>query len=265
MFDMFSDPTVWASVAALTLMEIVLGVDNIIFISILASRLPDAQRGRARMIGLILAGAIRIALIFMIGWIIGLEHPLFKIAAHDVTGRDLILMGGGLFLIYKSTREIHHKLEGPDEAEDAAHAGNGFVRTVVQISLLNLVFSLDSIVTAVGMTEHVVVMIIAVVLSLGFMFVVGRPVGDFVMRHPSVKMLALSFLLLIGFSLAMEAMHFEIPKAYVYSAMAFSIFVEMLNIAAKKRNERKRQQKPVHLRRNVVGMRLRRFDRRLSD
>ncbi|HVZ40136.1 MAG TPA: TerC family protein [Candidatus Kapabacteria bacterium] len=265
MFNIFSDPTVWASIAALTLMEIVLGVDNIIFISILASRLPEQRRGRARLIGLILAGAIRIALIFMIGWIIGLENPLFKVSGHDVTGRDLILMGGGLFLIYKSTKEIHHKLEGPDEADGNEHNGNGFVQTVIQIGLLNLVFSLDSIVTAVGMTEYVIVMIIAVVLSLGFMFVVGRPVGDFVMRHPSVKMLALSFLLLIGFSLAMEAVHVEIPKAYIYSAMAFSIFVEMLNIAAKRRSEGKRQQRPVHLRRNVVGMKLRRFDRRFSD
>lgn len=256
MLDLFTNPAVLASVAALTLMEIVLGVDNIIFISILASRLKADEQPRARLIGLALAGGIRIALIFMIGWIIGLQHPLFSVSDHPVSGRDLILMCGGLFLIYKATREIHLKLEGPDEAGEAAHGHDGFGRTVLQISLLNLVFSLDSIVTAVGMTEHVEVMIVAVGLSLGFMFVVGGPVGRFVMRHPTVKMLALAFLLLIGVSLAAESLHAEIPKPYLYSAMAFSVFVEALNIFASRRKKGEKKKTPVHLRRNVAGVKL---------
>ncbi len=257
MLELFTEPAVLASLAALTVMEIVLGVDNIIFISILASRLPNETRSKARMLGLILAGAIRVALIFMIGWIIGLEHPLFSMFDHAISGRDLILLGGGIFLVYKATKEIYHKLEGPDDADAGAKAHESFLQTVVQISLLNLVFSLDSIVTAVGMTDHVEVMIVAVVISLGFMFWVGRPVGDFVMRHPSVKMLALSFLLLIGVSLGAEAFHSTIPKPYLYSAMAFSVFVEMLNIASKRRKQRKADMlEPVHLRQNVVGMNL---------
>lgn len=258
MLELLTEPAVLASLAALTAMEIVLGVDNIIFISILASRLPESQRQRARLIGLLMAGGIRIALVFMIGWIIGLQHPLFAVAGHDVSGRDLILLLGGVFLIYKATKEIHHKLEGPDEAESATKVHDSFAQTVTQIAVLNMVFSLDSIVTAVGMTDHVEVMVIAVVASLAFMFWVGRPVGDFVMKHPSVKMLALAFLMLIGVSIAAEAFHSEIPKAYIYSAMAFSTFVEMLNITAKRRRERKRQkdEEPVHLRQNVVGMHL---------
>ncbi len=255
MLDLFTNPAVLASVAALTLMEIVLGVDNIIFISILSSRLKAEEQPRARLIGLALAGIIRVALIFMIGWIIGLEHPLFTVSDHPISGRDLILMGGGLFLIYKATREIHLKLEGPDEAEAAAHGHDTFSRVVVQIILLNLVFSLDSIVTAVGMTDHVEVMIVAVLISLGFMFAVGGPVGRFVMRHPTVKMLALAFLLMIGLSLAAESLHAEIPKPYLYSAMAFSVFVEALNIFASRRKQGKKKD-PVHLRRNVAGVKL---------
>jgi predicted tellurium resistance membrane protein TerC len=256
MNELMSNPAVWASLAALTVMEIVLGVDNIIFISILASRLPEETRAKARLIGLILAAVIRIALIFMIGWIIGLEGELFSIAGHGISGRDLILLAGGIFLVYKATKEIHHKLEGPDEGDGGAKAFDGFMQTVMQIALLNMVFSIDSIVTAVGMTDHVEVMIISVILSLGFMFWVGKSVGEFVMRHPSVKMLALAFLLLIGVSLGAEAFHAEIPKPYIYSAMAFSVFVEMLNLRAKRRREEKgiKTTRAVHLRQNVVGM-----------
>jgi len=256
MLELFSNPTVWASLAALTVMEIVLGVDNIIFISILTSRLRPEEQGKARFIGLLLAGGLRIGLIFMIGWIIGLEHPFFTVFDHPVSGRDLILIAGGMFLIYKATKEIHHKLEGPEEGTEASKGYDTFTHTVTQITLLNLVFSIDSIITAVGMTDYIEVMIISVVLSLGFMFVVGKPVGDFVMRHPSVKMLALSFLLLIGVSLAAEAFHSEIPKPYIYSAMAFSVFVEMLNLWTKKRQQARgvKTAPPVHLHQNVVGM-----------
>lgn len=258
MLELFSNPAVWASLAALTVMEIVLGVDNIIFISILTSRLPQDQQGKARLIGLILAGGLRIGLIFMIGWIIGLEHPFFTVLDHPISGRDLILIAGGIFLIYKATKEIHHKLEGPQEGDEGSKAFDSFGHTVLQISLLNLVFSIDSIITAVGMTDYIEVMIISVILSLGFMFWVGRPVGDFVMRHPSVKMLALAFLLLIGVSLAAEAFHNEIPKPYIYSAMAFSVFVEMLNLWAKKRQQARgiKVAPAVHLHQNVVGMQI---------
>jgi predicted tellurium resistance membrane protein TerC len=256
MAELISNPAVWASLAALIVMEIVLGVDNIIFISILASRLPEESRSKGRLIGLTLAGAIRIVLIFMIGWIISLQADLFTIFGQGFSGRDIILFAGGLFLMYKATNEIHHKLEGPEEIDGASQVFESFTQTVIQISLLNLVFSIDSIVTAVGMTDHVEVMMVAVVVSLGFMFWVGKPVGNFVMRHPSVKMLALSFLLLIGVSLAAEAFHKAIPKPYIYSAMAFSIFVEMLNIQSRKRRERKgtKVTRPVHLRQNAVGM-----------
>lgn len=262
MIESLLEGAVLASLAALTLMEIVLGVDNIIFITILSSRLPEEKQGKARLIGLALACVIRIALIFAIGWIVGLEKPFFVVADYPVAGRDLILLGGGIFLVYKATKEIHNKLEGEDEFSEAGKTKASFGHTVFQILLLNLVFSLDSIITAVGMTSQldpmiqVEVMIIAVVLSLGFMLAVGKPVGDFVMRHPTVKMLALSFLLLIGVSLSAEAFHSEIPKGYIYAAMAFSVFVEMLNLWAKKRHVKKsgKEEPPVHLKQNMVGM-----------
>jgi predicted tellurium resistance membrane protein TerC len=256
MFDFISDPAAWASLATLTLMEIVLGIDNIIFITILASRLPESERKRARFYGLALAGITRILLLLGISWLISLTKPLFTLFDYPFAGRDLILLGGGLFLVYKATKEIHHKLEGPDEAEEAAHGSASLVATIIQIGLLDIVFSFDSVITAVGMTDHLSVMVIAVLIALGIMVAVGGPIGDFVMRHPTVKMLALSFLLLIGVSLAAEAFHHGIPKGYIYSAMLFSLFVEMLNFWMQKRRltRGKREPEPVHLRRNVVGV-----------
>ncbi len=262
MLELISDPSTWASLATLTLMEVVLGIDNIVFITILASKLPESERNRARVVGLSLALVTRFILLLMITWIIGLKEELFQVAGHGFSGRDLILLAGGLFLIYKATTEIHEKLEGPEEVEGESGGRRqvGFVGTIIQIALLDIVFSLDSVITAVGMTDHLPVMMAAVVLSIGFMLWAGRPMGDFVMRHPTVKMLALSFLLLIGMSLLAEAFHKEISKGYIYSAMAFSIVVESLNLWASKRQKRrgKSPAEPVHLRRNVVGVQINR-------
>jgi predicted tellurium resistance membrane protein TerC len=255
MIEIFSDPGTWASLATLTLMEVVLGIDNIVFISILAGKLPVEQQNRARLVGLGIACVTRLLLLMAVNWMAGLTQPLFHVAGYSVSGRDLILFGGGVFLIYKATKEIHEKLEGPDEAEGLARMKQvSFASVITQIVLLDIVFSLDSVITAIGMAEHLEVMMVAVVVALAFMIFVGKAIGNFVMQHPTVKMLALSFLLLIGVSLAAEAMpaelHVHIPKGYIYSAMAFSVFVEMLNIFVKKRKERK----AVHLRRNVVGV-----------
>lgn len=248
--EFFTSPSAWAGLATLTLMEIILGVDNIIFISILASRLPPEQQSRARLIGLALACILRIGLIFAIDLIIGLEEPFFHLFGQGFAGRDLILLGGGIFLVYKATREIYVKVEGEEYESDSAKKVHSMGSAIIQITLLNIVFSLDSIITAVGMTTglrdelgeavQLEVMIVSVLLSMGFMLAVGKPVGEFVMRHPSVKMLALAFLLLIGVSLAAEAFHTAIPKAYIYSAMAFSVFVETLNLMMRRRSNRKR-------------------------
>jgi predicted tellurium resistance membrane protein TerC len=256
MFDFLSDPATWASLATLTLMEIVLGIDNIIFITILASRLPREQQNRARLLGLGLAAITRLLLLLGISWLIGLTKPFFTIAAHPFAGRDLILLAGGLFLIYKATKEIHNKLEESDEVEEAGRGSASLIGTVVQIGLLDIVFSFDSVITAVGMTDHLEVMITAVLVALGVMVGVGKPIGDFVMRHPTVKMLALSFLLLIGVSLMAEAFHTEIPKGYIYSAMLFSLFVEMMNYWMRRRREKRggKEPEPVKLRQNVVGV-----------
>jgi predicted tellurium resistance membrane protein TerC len=256
MFDFVSDPAAWASLATLTLMEVVLGIDNIIFITILASRLPPEERKQARFYGLALAAVTRVLLLLGISWLVGLTKPFFTLFEHPFAGRDLILLGGGLFLVYKATKEIHHKLEGPDEAEAASHGTATLFGTIIQIGLLDIVFSFDSVITAVGMTEYIMVMVIAVLIALAIMVAVGGPIGDFVMRHPTVKMLALSFLLLIGVSLAAEAFHQGIPKGYIYSAMLFSLFVEMLNFWMRKRRTGRgtAEPEPVHLRRNVVGV-----------
>ena len=257
MLEIFSDPGTWASLATLTLMEVVLGIDNIVFISILAGKLPAEQQNKARIIGLSIAGVTRLMLLFAINWMAQLTTPLFSIAGHPLSGRDLILLGGGAFLVYKATKEIHAKLEGEDEAGHAGKIARVTMASVIfQILLIDIVFSLDSVITAIGMAEHIEVMMAAVIIALIFMVAVGKPIGDFVMAHPTVKMLALSFLLLIGVSLAAEAFHSEIPKAYIYSAMAFSVFVEMLNLWSKKRKERKGliTRDPVHLRQNVVGV-----------
>lgn len=250
MLELFSQPETWMSLATLTFMEVVLGIDNIIFISILAERLPPEKRARTRLIGLSLACIMRLGLLLAVGWIVTLTRPLFDVLGYPIAGRDLVLLGGGLFLIYKATVEIHHKLEGDDQVDGNSRAVLTVGAALVQIILLDMVFSLDSILTAVGMTPHVPIMMAAVIISLGIMIGLGGPISDFVLRHPSVKMLALSFLLLIGVTLIAEAFHQGIPKGYIYSAMLFSVFVEWLNLLA----HRRRQSKAVHLKRNVVGV-----------
>jgi predicted tellurium resistance membrane protein TerC len=225
----FADPQTWIALLTLTLLEIVLGIDNIIFISILASRLPEDQEARGRQIGLVMAMVTRILLLFSINWLTSLTTPLFSIFDHEVTGRALILMAGGLFLLGKSTIEIHDKLEGL-EGQSQVKAAVSFTGVIIQIMLLDIVFSLDSVITAVGMANELAVMVIAVVIAVGVMMYASRPISEFVNRHPTLKILALSFLLLIGVSLVAEGLEFSIPKGYIYFAMAFSFFVEVLNL-----------------------------------
>lgn len=225
----------------LTVMEIVLGVDNVIFISILASRLPQEQQARARQVGLALALITRILLLLSISWLANLTNPLFDLFGRGVSGRDLILFSGGLFLIYKATHEIHAKLEG-EEGHGDSRVGVTFTSVIIQILLLDVVFSLDSVITAVGMADELWVMITAVVVAVAVMLVSAGPLSDFVNRHPTVKMLALSFLLLIGFTLVAEGFHVEIPKGYIYFAMGFSVLVEMLNLRLASKSK-----KPVEL------------------
>jgi predicted tellurium resistance membrane protein TerC len=236
------DPSAWVALLTLTFLEVVLGIDNIVFVSILTGRLPKEQQSKGRRIGLLMAMGMRIVLLFSISWVMGLQTPWFTVLEHSFTGRDLILLGGGLFLMWKSTTEIHHKLEGADEE---AAGGGGKTKTfgsvLAQIALLDMVFSLDSVITAVGMAQHLPVMVIAVLISVGVMMVFVNPICRFVEQHPTVKMLALSFLLLIGFTLVSEAFHVEIPKGYVYFAMAFSVMVEFLNLRLRKAG------KPVNL------------------
>ena len=239
-FDWTASAEGWIALATLTILEIVLGIDNIVFISILAGKLRQEDRARARRIGLSLAMFIRIALLWSISWVIRLTAPLFTVWTEEISGRDLILLIGGLFLIFKSTHEIHDKLEG-DEAESSTRMAASFAGVIVQILLLDIIFSLDSVITAVGMAEDLAVMVLAVVLAVGVMLVSAGAISDFVERHPTVKMLALSFLLLIGMSLIGEGLDQHIPKGYIYFAMGFSIFVEMINLRVRARS------KPVHL------------------
>ena len=229
-----SSPEAWIALLTLTILEIVLGIDNIIFISILADRVEESRRAAARQVGLLLAMATRILLLFSIVWIMRLTEPFITVGGHPVSGRDLILMAGGVFLLWKSTREIHHKLEGDDDDGSGKKQAASFASVVFQIALLDIVFSLDSVITAVGVADDLAVMVIAVVVAVGFMMLAARSVSDFVNRHPTVKMLALSFLLLIGMSLVAEGAGHHVPKAYIYFAMGFSIFVEVLNLAAGK-------------------------------
>ena len=230
--ELLTSPEAWIALATLTLLEIVLGIDNIIFISVLADRLPPDQRQKARQLGLALAMLTRILLLFSITLIMRLTAPLFVILQHAVSGRDLILFIGGLFLLTKSTREIHHKMEGGGEDRSGARGSATFRGVLVQIAILDMVFSLDSVITAVGMADDLIVMVTAVILAVGVMMISARPVGDFVSDHPTVKMLALSFLLLIGTTLIAEGLGFHIPKGYIYFAMGFSVFVEFLNLRA---------------------------------
>jgi predicted tellurium resistance membrane protein TerC len=227
--DWLTDPQIWIALATLTLLEVVLGIDNVIFIAILAGKLPREQQDRARKVGLALAMFLRIALLLSLAWMARLTNPLFGVFGHPVSGRDLILLGGGLFLIAKSTREIHDKLEG-EEHGGALKGAISFSGVIVQILLLDIVFSLDSVITAVGMVDQIPVMIAAIVIAIGFMLVFSGPISRFVERHPTVKMLALSFLILIGVALIAEGLHHHIPKGYIYFAMAFSVGVEMLNL-----------------------------------
>jgi predicted tellurium resistance membrane protein TerC len=236
----------WIALLTLTVLEIVLGIDNIVFISILAGKLPKDQRERARKVGLTLAMVIRILLLLTITWVMRLTTPLFTVTAQEISGRDLILIIGGLFLIAKSTHEIHDKLEG-EEGHGSARVAASFGAVITQILLLDIVFSLDSVITAVGMAESVLIMVLAVVVAVGVMLVSSGAIGEFVDRHPTVKMLALSFLILIGVSLIGEGFDQHIPKGYIYFAMGFSIFVEMINLRVRAKAE------PVHLHQPYKG------------
>ena len=239
--EWFTQPGSLIALLTLTVLEIVLGIDNIIFISILSGKLPKEQQNKARLTGLSLAMLTRIMLLFSIVWIMKLTLPLFTILTREISGRDLILIGGGLFLIAKSTFEIHDKLEG-EEGHKTAKAAKSFGNVIVQILLLDIVFSLDSVITAVGMANNIMIMIVAVVIAVGVMMVSSKSISNFVEKHPTVKMLALAFLLLIGVSLIAEGLDQHISKGYIYFAMAFSVFVEMLNLRMKAKT------KPVELR-----------------
>jgi len=245
--DWIVDPQAWIALGTLTVLEIVLGIDNVIFISILAGKLPPEQQAKARRIGLILAMAMRIALLFSLAWIIRLTAPLFAVFGREISGRDLILIVGGLFLLAKSTHEIHQKMEG-DEGSASGRVRASFGSVLVQIILLDIVFSLDSVITAVGMAEQFAVMVAAVVIAVGFMMVFAGPISRFVEQHPTVKILALSFLLLIGATLIAEGFDEHIPKGYIYFAMAFSVFVEFLN-----QRLQKPKTPPVRLHEPYVG------------
>lgn len=231
--DWITDPQAWIGFATLTLLEIVLGIDNIVFISILTDRLPRAQQPRARLIGLALAMLMRILLLFSLTWIIQLTTPLFVVLGEEISGRDLVLIIGGLFLLAKSTHEIHGNLEGYEEKR-SPRVHPSLSGVLIQIMLLDIVFSLDSVITAVGMVDEIGVMVSAVIVAVGFMMIFSRPISEFVSRHPTVKMLALSFLLMIGIALIAEGLDQHIPKGYIYFAMAFSLGVELLNLRARR-------------------------------
>jgi predicted tellurium resistance membrane protein TerC len=241
--DWLTNPEIWIALVTLTALEIVLGVDNIIFISIVAGKLPRAQQGRARRVGLLGAMLMRIGLLFSLTWLSRLTAPLVTVVGQEISGRDLILILGGVFLLGKSTWEIHENLEGQPQDERGKAVPTSFVALIAQIMLLDIVFSLDSVITAIGMARHLSVMIAAVVIAVGVMMWASRPIGDFVDRHPTVKMLALSFLLLIGVSLVAEGFGQHIPKGYIYFAMGFSVFVEAINLRVRGKSE------PLHLRR----------------
>lgn len=244
--EWLTNPDIWIALVTLTALEIVLGIDNIVFISILSSKLPKEQQGQARTVGLGLAMFMRVALLFSLSWVIGLTAPLFTILGQEISGRDIILIVGGLFLLGKATYEIHERLEG-EAAHQTAGGTAKFGVIIAQIVVLDAVFSLDSVITAVGMADDIAVMIAAVVIAVAIMMVSAGPISRFVDQHPTVKMLALSFLLLIGVSLLAEGFDQHIPKGYIYFAMAFSVFVELLNLRMRSRHE-----KPVELRQPYV-------------
>jgi predicted tellurium resistance membrane protein TerC len=245
--EWMSDPTAWSALAALLTLEIVLGVDNVVFISILASKLPAEDQDRARKIGLLAAGGMRVVLLLAVGWVISLKKELFSIGSIGFSGKELILLAGGIFLIYKATKEIHHKLEG-DEGQTSAKVAPTVAAVIGQVLILDLVFSIDSVITAVGMTTYVPVMVIAIMAAVGIMLLASKAIYTFVNAHPSVKMLALAFLLLIGTTLIAEGFGQKIPKGYIYASMAFSVFVEALNIRVRK----KKHVEPLHLREPII-------------
>jgi len=236
--EWLTDPQAWIALVTLTALEIVLGVDNIIFISILVGRLPEAQRKRARTLGLAFAMFTRIGLLLSLAWVMTLTEPLFSVFGKDISGRDLILIGGGLFLLWKSVHEVHNSLEGEeDRPAGAAALRAGFASVIVQIAIIDIVFSLDSVITAVGMVDEVPIMVLAIVIAVGVMMFAAGAIGNFVDRHPTIKMLALSFLVLVGMALIAEGWGYPIPKGYIYFAMAFSVVVEMLNIQVRARRQ----------------------------
>jgi predicted tellurium resistance membrane protein TerC len=250
MLELLSDPQTWIAFATLTALELVLGIDNIIFISILVDKLPKAQQETARRLGLFMAMFMRIGLLLTLAWIVGMTEPLFHLFGFGFSGRDLILIGGGLFLIWKSTVEIHGSLEGEDEAGPSAGkaAKAAFGAAILQIMIIDLVFSLDSIITAVGMVSDVRIMVAAVVASVALMMLFASPIGRFVSNHPTIKMLALSFLVVVGVVLVAEGFGHHVPKGYIYFAMAFSLGVEMINIKMRKNADTK-----VKLRQQIPG------------
>jgi predicted tellurium resistance membrane protein TerC len=244
-----TSPEAWVALLSLTALEIVLGVDNIIFISILVARLPAARRQRARIVGLALAMVMRIGLLLSLAWMMRLTDPLFAIYGTDISGRDLILIGGGLFLLAKSVMEIHSSLEGAGEDAHGNPRAAGFYGTLAQIAVVDIVFSLDSVITAVGMVSDVPVMVLAIVIAVAIMMFAAKPIGDFVDQHPTIKMLALAFLILVGVALIGEGFELHIPKGYIYFAMAFAFGVEMLNLRLRK------ARKPIQLRKEMAGSR----------
>ena len=246
--EWISDPTAWSALAALLTLEIVLGVDNVVFISILASKLPPEQQDKARKIGLLAAGGMRVILLLAVGWIVTLKKELFSVGSVGFSGKELILLAGGLFLIYKATKEIHHKLEG-EEGHTSAKTAPTVAAVIGQVLLLDIVFSIDSVITAVGMTSYVPVMVIAILAAVGIMLLASKAIYTFVNAHPSVKILALAFLLLIGVTLIAEGFGEKIPKGYIYASMTFSVFVEVLNLRVR---SKKKAVEPVHLREPII-------------
>ena len=247
MMQLLSDPQVWIAFATLTALELVLGIDNIIFISILVDKLPPAKREFARRLGLFMAMFMRIGLLLVLAWIVGLVEPLFTVMGKGISGRDLILILGGLFLIWKSTSEVHQSLEGEEESHGASAVKATLTSVILQIMVIDLVFSLDSIITAVGMVDDVRIMIAAVIASVGLMMLFAGPIGRFVSNHPTIKMLALSFLVVVGVVLVAEGFGHHVPKGYVYFAMAFSLGVETLNINMRKKSAKKVTLNPPHI------------------
>ena len=245
MFEWVASPEAWVALVTLTALEIVLGIDNIIFISILVGRLPEAQRNFARRMGLSLAMLTRLGLLFSISWVMGLTKPWFELFGMSISGRDLVLIGGGLFLLFKATHEIHNSLEGAG-GDDKTIVVTGLGSVLIQIAILDIVFSLDSVITAVGLVEHIALMAIAIILAVLVMLFAAKPIGDFVEKHPTIKILALSFLILVGVTLIVEGFDIHVPKGYIYFAMAFSVSVEFINLRM-----RKKMARPVKLHKSL--------------